>query len=62
VTATLATFFIGRDAENDAAELAGTKQQAALREEFIALREEIRRSTAANAEVVKRDSVDESHP
>lgn len=46
VTATLATFFIGRDAENVEAELAGAKQLAALREEIIALREEISRTTA----------------
>lgn len=44
VTATLATFFIGRDAEDEEAELAGAKQLAALREEVIALREEIRRT------------------
>ena len=61
VTATLATFFIGRDAENDEAELAGAKQLAALRDEFVALREEIRRSTAADAVVVKRDSAEERH-
>ncbi len=42
VTATLATFFIGRDAENDEAELAGARQLAALREEVMALRAEIR--------------------
>ena len=42
VTATLATFFVGRDAENDATELAGAKQLAELRNEVIALREEIR--------------------
>jgi voltage-gated potassium channel len=41
VTATLATFFVGRDAENDAGELAGAKQLAALRQEVSALREEI---------------------
>jgi voltage-gated potassium channel len=41
VTATLATFFVGRDAESDEAELAGAKQLAALREEMSALREEI---------------------
>jgi len=51
VTAALATFFIGRDAENDEAELAGAKQLAAFREEVIALREEIRRTTAADAVV-----------
>ncbi len=42
VTATLATYFVGRDAENDAAELAGARQLAELRNEMIALREEIR--------------------
>jgi voltage-gated potassium channel len=41
VTATLATFFVGRDAENHDAELAGAGQLAALREEVSALREEI---------------------
>ena len=42
VTAVFATFFVGRDAENDEAELAGAKQLAALREEVIALRDDIR--------------------
>jgi voltage-gated potassium channel len=42
VTAALATFFVGRDAENDEAEVAGAKQLAALRDEVIALRDEIR--------------------
>ena len=42
VTAALATFFVGRDAENDEAELAGAKQLAALRDEVSALRDEIR--------------------
>ena len=42
VTATLATFFIGRDAENSEAELAGTRELSALREEVAALRESIR--------------------
>ena len=41
VTATLATFFVGRDVENDAGELARAKQLAALREEVSALREAI---------------------
>jgi len=59
VTATLATFFIGRDAENDEAELAGAKQLAAFREEVIALRDEIRRTTSADAGAVKRGSVEE---
>ncbi len=42
VAATLATFFIGRDAENDKAEPAGAKQLAALREDITALRVELR--------------------
>ncbi len=42
VTATLATFFVGRDAEDNEAELAGSKQLAAVREELASLREEIR--------------------
>ncbi|SDW67988.1 potassium channel family protein [Nitrosomonas communis] len=41
MTATLATFFIGRDAENDEAEVAGSKKIAALQQEVIALRAEI---------------------
>jgi voltage-gated potassium channel len=43
VTATLATFFVGRDAVNAGAELSGADQIAALREELAALREDIRR-------------------
>ncbi len=58
VTATLATFFVGRDAENDEAELAGAKQLAALRDEVSALRDEIRRITAADFVIVKRDSAE----
>ncbi len=42
VTATLATFFIGRDAEHEEAELAGAKSIEALRTEIAALRAEIR--------------------
>jgi len=41
VTATLATFFIGRDAENPNAEVAGTKELAELHTEIAALRTEI---------------------
>ncbi|MDO1451406.1 ion transporter [Rhodocytophaga aerolata] len=41
-TATLATFFIGRDAEDPQAEVAGASQLAALREEISLLRQEIR--------------------
>jgi voltage-gated potassium channel len=46
VTAAFATFFVGRDAENEEAELAGAKQLATLREEVIALRDDIRRELA----------------
>ena len=42
VTATLATFFVGRDAENAETELAGAGQIEALRVEIAALRAEIR--------------------
>lgn len=42
VTAALATFFIGRDAENSEAELAGSKELLAIREELAALRNDIR--------------------
>lgn len=41
VTATLATFFIGRDAENPKAEIAGVESISTLRAEIAALREEI---------------------
>ena len=42
VTATLATFFVGRDAENSEAEIAGAASIEALRAEITALRAEIR--------------------
>jgi voltage-gated potassium channel len=41
VTATLATFFIGRDADNHEAELAGARAVAELRAELAALRRDI---------------------
>ncbi len=41
VTATLATFLVGRDAEDEEAEIAGAKSIAALHEEIAALRAEI---------------------
>ncbi len=43
VTATLATFFIGQDADDDEAEIAGMKSIDALRNEITALRSEIQR-------------------
>ncbi len=42
VTAALATFFVGRDADNIDAEVAGAKQLAGVRDEVRALRDEIR--------------------
>lgn len=42
VTATLATFFVGRDAENEEGEVAGSQELTTIREELSALREEIR--------------------
>ena len=42
VTATLATFFVGRDAEDERAEVAGAAQVERLRAEVAALREELR--------------------
>jgi voltage-gated potassium channel len=42
ITATLASFFVDRDAESGAGELVGERSVAALREEVAALREEIR--------------------
>ncbi|MFI9655126.1 ion transporter [Guyparkeria sp. GHLCS8-2] len=42
VTAALATFFVGRDADNSDAEVAGAKQLAEVRDEVRALRADIR--------------------
>lgn len=42
VTAALATFFVGRDADSVDTELAGAKQLTLLRDEVLALRDEIR--------------------
>lgn len=44
VTATLATFFVGRDAENPEAEVAGERVLRELRDEVAALRTELRRT------------------
>ena len=45
MTATLATFFVGQDAENDDAELASAKSIQALQVEISALRTEIQTLT-----------------
>lgn len=44
LTATLASFFIGRDAADSEADVAGTEDIAALRRELAGLREELRRN------------------
>jgi voltage-gated potassium channel len=53
VTATLATFFVGRDAENDEAEVAGAKSIEALQEEIKALRADIQALSRQNPEQEK---------
>ncbi len=55
VTATIATFFVGRDAASDEAELAGAKSIAALRAEIAALREEVRTFARAAGEGLNRE-------
>ncbi|WP_345220343.1 ion transporter [Hymenobacter koreensis] len=47
-TATLASFFMGRDAEDQGAEIAGSAQIEALHEEVRQLRQELRNSRSAN--------------
>jgi voltage-gated potassium channel len=47
VTATLATFFVARDAESRETELTGTRSIEALRQEIGALRDEIQRQNRA---------------
>lgn len=42
ITATLASFFIGRDAEDQRGEIVGSKDIASLRQEVAGLREELR--------------------
>jgi voltage-gated potassium channel len=51
VTATLASFFIGRDAENKKAEVAGARSIEALRTEIKALRAEMRVLMSRNDDV-----------
>ncbi|RAM48750.1 MAG: potassium channel protein [Hapalosiphonaceae cyanobacterium JJU2] len=50
VTATLATFFIGRDADDDEAELAGAKSIQVLQDEITALRGEIQELLHQNSQ------------
>ena len=46
VTATLATYFIGRDADDDKSAIAGQKSIDALRDEIARLRDDIRAISA----------------
>ena len=46
VTATLATFFVGRDAEDKDSEIVGAEDVMALKTEISALREEIKNLSA----------------
>ena len=46
VTATLATYFVGRDADDDQSAIAGQKSIAALRDEIARLRDDIRAISA----------------
>lgn len=50
LTAAIATFFIGRDAENDAAEIAGAKSIQMLHDEITALRADIQALSRHNSE------------
>jgi voltage-gated potassium channel len=56
VTATLATFFVGREAENDEGELAGGRSVEALRHEVEGLRREVQ-ALRADLGVERRSSV-----
>lgn len=50
VTAALATFFVGRDAEDSEGELAGAKALAAVQQELVGLRAEIRALSQSESE------------
>lgn len=50
LTAAIATFFIGSDADNDTAEIAGAKSVAALHDEIAALRADIQLLSQQNRE------------
>jgi voltage-gated potassium channel len=51
VTATLATFFIGQDAESEEAEIVGAKTIGELREEIRELRDELRNANQKDVDV-----------
>ncbi|KAM3094739.1 potassium channel family protein [Phormidesmis sp. 146-35] len=58
VTATLATFFVGRDAENEQAEIAGAASIQTLQTEIFALRTEIQKLSRNHR--MSQSSVDQS--
>ena len=58
VTATLATFFVGRDAENAGSEIAGAEDIKGLRSEIALLREELKSLKDKNPNPSKRNSND----
>lgn len=49
ITAAFASFFVGRDAQSDEGEVAGSSDIAALRKEIVALRADLARVTAAGS-------------
>jgi voltage-gated potassium channel len=51
VTATLATYFVGRDAEDKESEIAGASDISALREEIALLREELKSFKSKNSNI-----------
>jgi voltage-gated potassium channel len=51
VTATLATFFIGREAASEETDLAGVQSLKALQDEIQALRAEIRAAGSRDANI-----------
>ncbi len=55
LTATLATFFIGRDAEDNEAELAGAKSITELHDEITALRGEIQQLLRQNSQELTKE-------
>jgi voltage-gated potassium channel len=62
LTATLATFFIGRDAASTEGEVAGEASVEALRKEIAGLRKEIQALSASHLEQLERGPGPHSNP